>query len=440
MTKLLPKLKLTKSRTDSATTSNESISSNNDVCNDRDSNPIERELLKIYDECQSVPAERRSSSSSSKKNKWLAAGGVHSYPCCSDSLSAIPPTPPSKWPQRPILLRPSPDSEMTIIGVRYSTSKEYLPLPAGYCKGCTLPMNNGFEKPGECLVIDFETQLFVGTLLLRVKNISPVFADSPGTVCAPNNEDCYFDKKKRTFQATVKGRFKQAGIPMSECVTGQMFDRPAGDLPPRLLVKGAISVISLLAPQLQARLQGDCPRFLSPLMSTAQTVSVNLLNEKLVVRKCIEDDRYEPQASHQSSLIQTIISSGVGESIGLASTPLDKTPVSSRIKTRKKAFDKIFSHRIKTPSFDVNKEYTFEFFQHLISFDDFCLDFAKPVGKHPMRGMLNGQPLKFMAAHQTIDGEEEAFKWLWCFDIWHESLYEDALLAEDVVENTSSTV
>lgn len=439
MAKLLPKLKLPKSRTDSATISNESLSSNNNASYVEDSNPVERELLKIYDACQSVPAERRRSSSSSKKNTWLAVDGVHSYPCCSDSSSTIPPTPPAKWPQRPILLRPSPDSEMTIIGVRYSKSREYLPLSTGYGEGCTLPVNNGFEKPGECLVIDFETQLFVGTLLLRVKNISPVSVDSSRTIHAPNNEDYYFSKKKRTFQATVKGRFKQPGIPMSECVTGQCFYRPAGDLPPRLLVKGAISVISLLAPQLQARFQGDCPRFLSPLMSTAQTVSVDPLTENLTIGKDMEDDRYEPQASHQSSLIQTIIRSGAGESIGLLSTPLDKTSVSSRTKTRKKAFDKIFSHHIKTPTFDVDKEYTFEFFQHLISFDDFCLDFAKPVGKHSMRGMLNGQPLKFMAAHQTMDGDEEAFKWLWCFDIWHESLYDDALLAEDGVENISST-
>ena len=37
----------------------------------------------------------------------------------------------------------------------------------------------------------------------------------------------YFRDKKCTFQG-VRGRFKLGGVPMSECVTVQVFHRPAG--------------------------------------------------------------------------------------------------------------------------------------------------------------------------------------------------------------------
>lgn len=432
MLKLKLPFKFTKQRAARSETSitSDHSPSDNDIQIDKSSSSVECELLKIYDACQSLPADRRKSSFSKKDI------------CCSERISAVPPSPPSKWPQCPILLRPSPDSGMKILGVRYSSSKEYVPmLVTGYCEGCTLPINNGHEAPGKCMVIDFETELFIGTLLLRVKNISTASASSDNNSVEPDNEDYYFHKKKRTFQATVRGRFKQQGIQMSECITGQMFNRPAGYLPPRLIVKGAVSIISRLAPQLQARLEGDCPRFLSPLVSTAQTVLVNDCSEDNTTTNLsvfsgaderIEENLYEPQASEQYSIMQSIITSGAGDLISISSTSSENASLTSRIKTRKKAFDKIFSEHTKIPIFDTNKEYTFEFFQHLITFDDFSLDFVKPIGKHSMHVMLNGQPLKFMAAHQTRAGqvsEGEELRWLWCFDLWHESLYDDALLA-----------
>jgi hypothetical protein len=435
------------SSSDDSSTSLGSSPNNDALINDVASSTAECELLKIYDTCQkSLPAEHRIFFPQKKKST-VPIAGESVCPCFSEGESSIPPSPPTKWPQRPILLRPSPDSSgMRIIGIRYSSSKEYLPLmDTGFCKGCTLPINNGHEQTGKCLVIDFETDLFIGTAMLRVRNIpAPLLKSSHSKHDAiySKNNSYYFSKKKRTFQATVRGQFKQQGIPMSECVTGQIFDRPAGYLPPRLIVKGAVSIISHLAPQLQARLEGDCPRFLSPLVSTAQTVIVQSCdNDGTQTNQIhfngadmsIEDNIYEPQASNPSSTIQSLIKSGAGEIIGVSSVCPDKSSVAHRIKSRKKAFDKLFAQSIKVPTFDVNKEYVFEFFQHLITFDDFSLDFVKPIGKHSLHGMLNGQPLKFMAAHQNsqnIDSEDnndvqDSLNWLWCFEVWHECLYQE---------------
>merc|ERR1719310_877283 len=115
-------------------------------------------------------------------------------------------------------------------------------------------------------------------------------------------------------------------------------------------------------------------------------------------------------------------------------TPSDSDGVAARIKGRKRAFDKLHADRSTGPTFDTEKEYTFEFFQHLILFDEFALGFPRPVGKAAIAPMLNGQPLKFVAAHQrTGDGMGDEFRWLWSFDIWHESLYQTALEHESAL-------
>ena len=429
----------------STTSSFDNCIPNSESSEDDTSSLVEDELMGLYDTCQKLGSDgsRRRLSASTVGDiikHHLPTGEEHSYPC-KDTYTHVPPSSPEKWPQRPILLRPSPESNMKILGVRYSSSDTYLPLPGtGYCNGCTLPINNGNEECGKCLVIDIESDLFIGTAMLRIKNISTLNDEDTISDLNDNNIDTitksYFHNKKRTFQGIVRGRFKVPDIPMSECVTGQVFNHPAGHLPPRLIMKGAISIISHLAPQLQARLEGDCPRFLSPLVSTAQSAFVqSTTDENAFADDSIEDTMYEPQPSDPTSLLQELHQSD-DESL-LSTLPSDSDNITTRIKTRKRAFDKLHSTRCKTPTFDTKSEYTFEFFQHLILFNDFALSFPKPIGKHPLRSMLNGQPLKFMAAHQTHERDEkgniidEKMSWLWSFDLWHESLYEDALYHEE---------
>jgi hypothetical protein len=123
-------------------------------------------------------------------------------------------------------------------------------------------------------------------------------------------------------------------------------------------------------------------------------------------------------------------------------------PVATRIKHRKKIFNQLYAaannnnnnktadhdddHHHHQPVFDVDKVYTFEFYQHLLHFND-ADDLKVDVGLGNLRiGLsqpLNGQALQFMATavhanavHQQPEGGavEQA---LWSFDIWHASLY-----------------
>ena len=360
---------------------------------------------------------------------------------------SIPPPPPETWPQRPILLRPTPGSGTTIHGIRFSSSTAYLPpnaVNSGDDDNIMLPINNGMEKPGKCMVIDFESDLFIGTILMRVKNIcpSPLLESSHDTITPTSTS--YFDGKIRTFQGIVKGRFKQPNVSISECVTGQVFHRRAGSLPPRFIVNGAIGMIRLLAPALEARLDCDRPRFLSPLVSTAQGVMMSspiqcqhqLVADKTTVamvedknyggcwaNESIENETNEPQPSDLSSLLQQLLHSKAEYSL-----PPDSDRIATRVKARKRAFDMVRARQDTSLVFDPNRLYTFEFFQHLVSLDEFAIHFMKPIGMWPLRSILDGQSLKFMAAYQTRNNlmSIDDMRYLWSFDLWHESLMHDA--------------
>ena len=241
---------------------------------------------------------------------------------------------------------------MKIRGVRHADSKKNQNF-AGFCAGCILPINTGQEKKGKSLVIDFESPHFVGTVLMRIKDIPPA-NDSQNYY----QSSSYFEGKKRKFQAVVKGKFK-APLRMSECVTGQVFERPAGQLPHRLIVNSFIKLVSVLAPQLEASLEGNQPRFLTPLVTTAHTVLCKencssqerievpanavptkeieqLLNYHIYAGSTdMEDDIEEPLASEPTSIMQSLL---VADKL----SDEDKiSTASSRMKVRKKTFNRI---------------------------------------------------------------------------------------------------
>lgn len=411
--------------------------------------------------------------------------------------SVTPPAPPARWPQRPLLLRPCPDGGTRIRGVRISSDPPCndggFSVASDLCPAA-LPMNTGLEPNGRCLVIDFESDLFEGTAMLRIRGVAPHPSSKPEG-CDERN---YFSGRKRTFAAVVRGRFRSPSVPMGRCVTGQIFRRRAGRMPPKIVVNGAVKIISRLAPQLRVDFEGrggygggGGPCFLSPLVSTAQTVVVDSAVrgkegqeeggtevDAREIRKrntavcywageSLEDDLEEPDPSVPRSAHRALLEatgkplpkqpSPTKQRLGSLNSSHNAT-VRSRMKSRKRAYDRLFSASSPPsspgPCFDVNKVYTFEFFQHLLVFDEFAVDLGSVVGRHGLTRVLNGQPLKFMAAllrkeaeeggvhgdgddddDKTKGGQEKladsaTLEYLWNFDIWHECLYEDATRAE----------
>lgn len=332
--------------------------------------------------------------------------------CCQSNLPALAP---EDWPQSPLLLRPTAGKGTRVKGLRFGNSKEYFwepgshltwpeclaqkwgkpckPMPrVACCERCAiLPINNGNEPENESLVIDFESDLFAGSLLLRLRHTN-------GTTPEPYDDTKgYFKGMNRRYQAVVRGRFKKS-IPFTELRTGFQFDRPCGKLPAKWILRGGIKVLSFFAPQLDAKMEGERPHSLTPLGSTPQVICVDHDEPALT----IEAAQQEPTEKERTLLHEA---SNCASSL-------------QRARARKKAFDKLFVHNSKEPRTDPSKIYTFEFLQHLFNFQDFSIELGNMLGHVELEDVLDGQPLQIMASH----GEH----CLWSFDVWHESLWESA--------------
>lgn len=339
---------------------------------------------------------------------------------CACATSKVPNLDPIHWPQGPLLLRPSPGQGTRIKGIRMGeASKDYFWEPGSHmtwseslaqhwgkpvktvprvacCEHCvTVPMNNGNEAEGESLIVDFESNLFEGSLLLRLRH-------SNGSTRDPYDDNKgYFKGMNRRYQALVRGRFKKS-IPMTALRTGFQFDRPCGKLPAKWILRGGIKVLSFFAPQLDAKLECSKPHTLTPLGSTPQSITVD--DGELT---SLEGAHDEPEDGKRSLL-------------GVTATSGQTTMQRARV--RKKAFDKLFVHQSKEPMTDPSKVYTFEFLQHLFNFQDFSIELGSMLGSVHLQDILDGQPLQVMATH-----EEER---LWSFDLWHESLLDKARQSE----------
>lgn len=371
---------------------------------------------------------------------------------CRGRATNLPHAPPHLWPQAPLLLRPTPGNGTKIRGIRYSGSNEYIwktsqgdhnhtdgpemiacwseylknswkqrssndarRLPV--CAECApIPVNNGNEAPGQSLVVDFESDIFIGTLLLRIKN-------SRGTTPKPYDDSSgYFTGMNRRYQTVVRGMFKKDGVAMTDCVTGQVLNRKCGKLPPKMILRGAVKIISYFAPQLKVKLDAEKPYCISPLGSTPQVMKLkreNGFNAEYQADQSIEENQEEPEDMSSSLL-------------SLMGCQQSSAPTSvARAKARKKAFDKLYAENDKSLVFDRSTEYSFEFLQHLIDFDDFGVDLGNMVGKVLLKELLDGQPLKFMAARRKnstfTNGKSESLdlEYIWSFDIFHEAVYED---------------
>lgn len=344
---------------------------------------------------------------------------------CSATRPVLPHLQPFEWPQAPLLLRPQPNGETRILSIRKESASqsegpflwkpgqvqswwevlqkewgepiaETQPSPA-FCEYCVvLPINNGNEKEGESLMVDFETPLFEGTLLCRLRDTHGTTRDTDA-----DDETGFFAGKQIRYQAVLQGRFRQP-VSFAHLVTGTRLERSCGKLPPKWLTWTALKVIHFFAPQLQAQLEKtDHPYVLSPLGSAPRVLMVDDQPSRLT------EDRTEPNTAAQSILGRD----------NHVEDPLE------RARARRRQMDQWYQDEEKgktspMPVAQTDKVYTFEFLQHLFDYQKFVFD----IGKHGIaaQDLLDGQPLQLMAeAHDQAK--------LWSFQIWHTSLWDDAM-------------
>jgi hypothetical protein len=170
------------------------------------------------------------------------------------------------WPNRPILVRRSPNMLLSSIE---ETSEEGKLLLA--------PIKVHDEDFTE---IPLESDLFSGKIIMIFKNIendprdyfrykfSYVYLDFELLVF---NFSSLCRNRKRKFRALLQGRFNRP-IPFSSVYFGQVFEESIRSLPARWLVKTLVQLILKVQPGFRVSMKGDRPYFLVPLFSIAQNI------------------------------------------------------------------------------------------------------------------------------------------------------------------------
>lgn len=365
---------------------------------------------------------------------------------------------PSDWLQTPLLLLATPGSGTIVRRIRrladpcYFNSQE-TPMPSEMNPYTQLPINNGKEAPLHSLVIDFETPSFAGTALFRIRNSdnhrhSKMLSSRDKSEDNNSSDDSsdYFGKYNRKFQLVVRGRFLRQVV-MADCMSGLLLDQclaTAGStntksnrqkrktkadqegLPPKWVLRSAVRVAGLFSPRMDADLECIRPRIFSPLCSMAQSINVSRNGQD---SNSMDISHSEPHPHSSASLVQELKKS-------LSNTKEGK--VTNPVQHRKKAFEAVYddhidpSTSVDSPCFDPNKEYTFEFLQHLIDYNDLSLDFGSLIGKIRLGGALRGQPVRVITGALRKNSKQKTgnsplgmndLDCLWSFDLWHESLY-----------------
>ena len=387
-------------------------------------------------------------------------------PLCIDK---VPPL--SDWNQTPLLLTATPGSSgMCIRRIRRISERSYFETPephhsnaCDYKKKIQLPINNGKEHPSNTRVIDFETNLFAGTALFRIRGCNG-WKSAGDSGCDSTTHD-YFAKQNRKFQMVIRGQFKSKVI-MADCMSGLLLDHQLitsssmncvdgfacsdecalsdnrndiqksrrgksskkDGLPSKLALRTAVKVAGVFSPRMDADLECASPRILSPLCSTAQTINVSRTMEGCISPR-LEASLAEPIFHSAASLVNDLYQS---------TTKHPHTVSANSVQYRKCAFDAVYDAHVNSssadasPCFDPDAEYTFEFLQHLIDYNDLSLDCGKIIGKVKLGGALRGQPVRFVSVVKRGGTNDDVsaggslnmdtFDCLWSFDLWHKSL------------------
>jgi len=225
------------------------------------------------------------------------------------------------------------------------------------------------------LPTEFETPLFKGKCLFRLKSIEPGFNNAA--------QESYFshpNTRKMVIQIAIQGQFKEP-LYMSEVYYGCNFEKPFQPRPPKWASDIIKSVFSRFVPGLILDLYSDTPTALCRIGSGCHTMSIDTPGS-------------EPDLIAADLPERTMYSSDV---------------LSSSKRKRELAKD----HKDSKHTFNPDLIYTFNNSDQNLELGNY--DIILPIGKFSMVRFLNHQPLGVTAV--TEDGRV-----LYGFKIWHELL------------------
>ncbi|CAJ1959655.1 unnamed protein product [Cylindrotheca closterium] len=156
-----------------------------------------------------------------------------------------PSTDPSEWPHRPAYICAHPD-------VQTPHHKEGSPLPLDE-------------------IVEFETDLFQGKMICRLKPVPPTPDKDEAAIQA---QEEYFASRNTHYQFIIQGRFKRE-IPFSDLVIGDFYERPMLGVPKGLFIRMYQRFLESLYPGMVMDMTSEKPKVFTPLAS-AQIMRVDL--------------------------------------------------------------------------------------------------------------------------------------------------------------------
>ena len=259
--------------------------------------------------------------------------------------------------------------------------------------------------------IDFETELFVGTMICRIKPIPPTTSSLEDDNDSGHGQDTsnksevshkeYFHNKNRHYQFVVQGHFRKS-IPLSDIAMGDFYQRPFLGIPKGPIMRMYQRFMETISPGLIMDMTSDNPKVLAA-FGSAQTMRVDHVGE-------------EPDLTQKSIL------NGLQDNTMLL---FGEKPPKKGIETSSSKRRAYLSKPKNASKYSTNPEhvYTIELYDHTMCFGSY---YQHAMGtKFDMTKTMNAQPLAFAIFHK----HDQAV--ICKFPIWHERLLEEMKASEE---------
>lgn len=278
---------------------------------------------------------------------------------------------PTTWPKRPVF-----------VSVNTPAVGKSFEIP-GLDVNASMPLGVPF---------DFESDLFKGRCLFRIKDVESDDKNSP-------NYDGYFDDRKRLWQVVVQGKFKEEML-VTDVFQGTEHIRPFTHMPPALIARPVEKLLALLSGHgCINELFTNRPRIMACVGSFARALRADEPDSVADIR----DVKLEDNCTAFGGIFK----------------PSKKISRSKRSKYLCSAKNKC--------KFDTNLVYTFEYYDHQLDFSKGELDLFG-LARYQHSHLHDGQPTN--ATCRTRDG-----RYAWCFQIWHEDLLDAGMDTTDRVDD-----
>lgn len=238
--------------------------------------------------------------------------------------------------------------------------------------------------------IPFESDLFKGRILFRIKNVASPSSDSAG----------YFEGKKQLWQCIVQGRFK-APVAMHELYTGEVYDQPLANLPAPNIMRMVGTFINMMVPGIQFDITSqDRPKVLALYGGAAQSMRKDLPGAEPDIRSFDIDE--------ETTLIHSPTKSSSPSTNGSSRSGRERAFHSVSARKRNLSHPK---HAAKYV-YDTDHVYTLDQYNQIFDYGTYTANFGPSIVVD-MTETLNGQPM-------TIGAVTEDGRWMFRFKVFHE--------------------